>query len=71
MLFKIPQLISWISHRVPLEPGDIIATGTPAGTAASHSPAAWLTPGQVVSVRVQGLGELRNPTEKGAAFLAN
>lgn len=71
MLFKIPQLISWISHRVPLEPGDIIATGTPAGTAASHSPAAWLMPGQVVSVRVQGLGELRNPIQPGVAFLAH
>lgn len=69
LVFKIPQLISYISHRYPLFPGDIIATGTPAGTAASHNPPAWLTPGQVVTVRVAHLGSLRNPISQGSPFL--
>ena len=69
LVFKIPQLISYISHRYPLFPGDIIATGTPAGTAASHNPPAWLAPGQVVTVRVAQLGSLRNPISQGSPFL--
>jgi 2-keto-4-pentenoate hydratase/2-oxohepta-3-ene-1,7-dioic acid hydratase in catechol pathway len=69
LVFKIPQLISFISHRYPLFPGDIIETGTPAGTAASHTPAAWLAPGQVVTVRVGHLGSLRNPISQGSPFL--
>ena len=38
MLFDIADLIACISHRMPLEPGDVIATGTPAGVAAMHTP---------------------------------
>jgi len=68
MLFRIPQLISWISHRYPLEPGDVIATGTPGGGASTHSPPAWLLPGQTVTVSLDGLGELVNPISKGVPF---
>lgn len=68
MVFRIPQLISWISHRMPLEPGDVIATGTPSGGAAAHSPPAWLSPGQVVKVSVEGLGQLINPVKSGVPF---
>jgi ureidoglycolate lyase len=69
MLFNIPALIEWISHQMPLEPGDVIATGTPAGVAAMHSPEAWLLPGATVSIELAGLGRLTNPVVAGAPFL--
>jgi len=69
MLFKIAELISYISKQMPLEPGDIIATGTPAGLAMVHEPTAWLEPGQTVHVELEGLGMLNNPIKKGVPFL--
>ena len=69
MLFKIAELISYISKQMPLEPGDIIATGTPAGLAMVHQPTAWLEPGQTVRVELKGLGVLNNPIKKGVPFL--
>jgi 2,4-diketo-3-deoxy-L-fuconate hydrolase len=69
MLFGIADLISFISYRMPLEPGDIIATGTPAGVAAMHQPPAWLAPGTTVTVEVEGLGRLSNPVQRGVPFL--
>lgn len=61
MLFRIDELIVYASERMPLDSGDIIATGTPAGVAANHKPAAWLRHGQRVTLRIQELGELSNP----------
>ncbi len=69
MLFRIAELISWVSHRMPLEPGDVIATGTPAGVAAMHNPPAWLQPGATVTVEVEGFGRLSNPVQRGEPFL--
>ena len=69
MLFDVAALISFISHKMPLEPGDVIATGTPAGVAAMHKPEAWLLPGQTVTVQVQGFGRLSNPVVVGPPFL--
>ncbi len=69
MIFRIAQLISFISHRMPLDPGDVIATGTPAGVAAMHQPPGWLRPGSTVTVEVQGFGRLRNPILQGEPFL--
>ena len=69
MLFNIADLISYISHRMPLEPGDIIATGTPAGVAAMHQPAAWLAAGTTVSIEAPLLGRLVNPVLTGVPFL--
>ena len=69
MLFDIARLVSYISHRMPLEPGDVIATGTPAGVAAMHTPAAWLVPGATVTVELEGLGRLSNPVLAGVPFL--
>ena len=67
MLFGVADLICYLSARQPLEPGDIIATGTPAGVAAMHKPPAWLKPGSVVEVEVEGLGRLSNPITEGPA----
>lgn len=69
MLFGIAHLISWLSYRMPLEPGDVIATGTPAGVAAMHNPPAWLTAGTTVTVEVEGFGRLSNPIQRGEPFL--
>jgi len=69
MLFKIPELISYISKQMPLEPGDIIATGTPAGLAMVHKPTAWLEPGQTVRVELESLGVLTNSIKQGVPFL--
>jgi 2,4-diketo-3-deoxy-L-fuconate hydrolase len=69
MLFNIADLISWISYRMPLEPGDVIATGTPAGVAAMHQPSAWLAPGATVTIELEGLGRLSNPVQRGEPFL--
>ena len=61
MLFKVPQLIADISAGMTLEPGDIIATGTPAGVGAGRKPQEWLWPGDVIEAGVQRIGELRHP----------
>lgn len=61
LIFKIPDLIAYLSSVMTLEPGDIISTGTPPGVGFSYDPPRWLKPGDDVVVRVQGLGELRNP----------
>jgi 2-keto-4-pentenoate hydratase/2-oxohepta-3-ene-1,7-dioic acid hydratase in catechol pathway len=54
MHFSIPELVSFLSGIMTLEPGDLIATGTPAGTAALHE-------GDVVEVEITGVGTLSNP----------
>jgi 2-keto-4-pentenoate hydratase/2-oxohepta-3-ene-1,7-dioic acid hydratase in catechol pathway len=61
MLFGVAHLIADISSAMTLEPGDIIATGTPAGVAAGRSPPEWLQPGDVIEACVEGIGVLRNP----------
>lgn len=59
MVFSIPELLSYISHIMTLEPGDVVATGTPAGIAP-------LQPGDVVEVELVGLSIVRNPVEAEA-----
>jgi 2-keto-4-pentenoate hydratase/2-oxohepta-3-ene-1,7-dioic acid hydratase in catechol pathway len=61
MLFKIPHLIADISAGMTLEPGDVIATGTPEGVGAGRSPQEWLWPGDVVVACVEGIGQIRHP----------
>src|ERR1700683_1835744 len=61
LIFKIPELIKYISQVVTLEPGDIVATGTPPGVGFAQKPPRWLKPGEETIVRIQGIGELRNP----------
>jgi 2-keto-4-pentenoate hydratase/2-oxohepta-3-ene-1,7-dioic acid hydratase in catechol pathway len=61
LIFKIPELIAYLSSVFTLEPGDVIATGTPSGVGMARTPPRWLKPGDHVVVRVEGLGDLRNP----------
>lgn len=60
LICKIPDLIAYISRLATLEPGDIIATGTPAGVGMGRRPPVWLQPGDVVTVEVQNIGALTN-----------
>lgn len=64
MIFKIPEIIRFFSSFLTLEPGDVIATGTPAGTALQHDPPAFLVPGDVVAVTVEGIGTLSNTCQQ-------
>jgi 2-keto-4-pentenoate hydratase/2-oxohepta-3-ene-1,7-dioic acid hydratase in catechol pathway len=61
LLFNINHLIADISAGITLEPGDIIATGTPDGVGAGRTPQEWMWPGDVVEATVQNIGTLRNP----------
>jgi len=61
LIFRVPELISFISATITLEPGDVIATGTPDGVGAFRNPPIYLKPGDVVEVEVEGIGTLRNP----------
>jgi 2-keto-4-pentenoate hydratase/2-oxohepta-3-ene-1,7-dioic acid hydratase in catechol pathway len=61
MLFKVDDLIADISTGITLEPGDIIASGTPEGVGAGRSPQEWMWPGDVVVACVEGIGTLRHP----------
>lgn len=61
MIFKIPYLVSYISQGITLEPGDVIATGTPEGVGIFREPPVLLKSGDVFEVVIEGLGTLRNP----------
>ena len=61
MLFDVAHLIADISSGITLEPGDIIASGTPEGVGAGRSPQEWLWPGDVVVACVEGIGTIRHP----------
>lgn len=60
LIFKIPALIEYISGIVPLQVGDVISTGTPAGVGMGRTPQRWLKPGEEMVIAIQGIGELRN-----------
>lgn len=62
LIFRLPQLIAHLSAIIPLEPGDIISTGTPAGVGLGRTPKRWLKPGEEVVITIEGIGELRNHT---------
>jgi 2-keto-4-pentenoate hydratase/2-oxohepta-3-ene-1,7-dioic acid hydratase in catechol pathway len=61
LIFQIPEILAHISSVVTLEPGDIVATGTPAGVGFARKPPRYLQSGDEVIIKIQGLGELRNP----------
>lgn len=61
LIFKIPDLIAFLSSVFTLEPGDIVSTGTPAGVGFTRKPPRFLRAGEEVVVKIAGIGELRNP----------
>ena len=60
MIFDIPTLIETISRGITLYPGDLIATGTPAGVGMGMTPPSWLKVGDVVCIDIEGLGRIEN-----------
>jgi 2-keto-4-pentenoate hydratase/2-oxohepta-3-ene-1,7-dioic acid hydratase in catechol pathway len=60
MYFKIPRIIAELSRGLTLEPGDIIATGTPSGVGFARKPPEFLKHGDVVETDITGLGVMRN-----------
>ena len=67
MLRPVADLIAFLSSFATLEPGDVIATGTPGGVGLGRRPPRWLVPGELLISRVEGVGELRNPVvEEGS-----
>ncbi len=61
MLHGVPQLISLISQAITLRPGDIVATGTPAGVGVFRDPPVFLQPGDRVRCEIEGIGAVENP----------
>lgn len=59
MVFRVAEIVSYCSHAFTLEPGDVIATGTPPGVALGSGK--WLRPGDTMTVEIDGLGALTNP----------
>jgi 2-keto-4-pentenoate hydratase/2-oxohepta-3-ene-1,7-dioic acid hydratase in catechol pathway len=63
LIFDIPTLIETISAGITLEPGDLIATGTPSGVGIGFKPPKYLKKGDIVSLTIEPIGELTNPVE--------
>jgi len=63
LIFGIPQLISFLSETITLEPGDVIATGTPSGVGFARKPPVFLKDGDQMEVEIEGLGILNSPVE--------
>jgi 2-keto-4-pentenoate hydratase/2-oxohepta-3-ene-1,7-dioic acid hydratase in catechol pathway len=65
MIHRVPDLVSYLSAAFTLEPGDLIATGTPAGVGAFRDPPRFLRAGDMVRIEISGLGVLENPVVAG------
>ena len=62
LIFDIPAVLGYISAIVPLEPGDIVSTGTPQGVGLGRTPPRWMRPGEEVVIEISGIGRLVNKT---------
>ena len=63
MIFDVAHLIEYLSHNITLEPGDVLATGTPPGVGDARKPAVYLKNGDVIEIEVGHLGKLVNPVQ--------
>jgi 2-keto-4-pentenoate hydratase/2-oxohepta-3-ene-1,7-dioic acid hydratase in catechol pathway len=63
MIFSVAEIIAYVSRVITLEPGDLIATGTPAGVGVFRDPKILLKDGDEVTVEIEGLGALTNPVK--------
>ena len=61
MIFPVAEIIAFLSEAITLEPGDLIATGTPPGVGMAREPQVFLRPGDEVTVQIEGVGTLTNP----------
>ena len=65
MVFGVAEVIAYITRTITLEPGDLIATGTPAGVGAFRKPPLFMQPGDEITIEIEGLGSLTNPVAAG------
>ena len=65
LIFGVGEIIAYIAQTMTLEPGDLILTGTPAGVGVFRTPKRLLGDGDVVTIEIEGLGELTNPVRAG------
>jgi 2,4-didehydro-3-deoxy-L-rhamnonate hydrolase len=61
MVFGVAEVIAYVTRTITLEPGDLIATGTPAGVGAFRTPPLFMHPGDEITIEIDGLGSLTNP----------
>ena len=66
LLFSVPVLIEYLSRGITLEPGDLIATGTPGGVGDERKPPRYLREGDILETIVDGVGTLRNAVRREA-----
>jgi 2-keto-4-pentenoate hydratase/2-oxohepta-3-ene-1,7-dioic acid hydratase in catechol pathway len=66
MVFSVGEIVAFASEAITLEPGDLIATGTPAGVGFTRKPPRFLAPGDTVTVEIDGVGTLTNPVRAAA-----
>jgi 2,4-didehydro-3-deoxy-L-rhamnonate hydrolase len=66
MIFSVAELVSFISHSITLQPGDVIATGTPPGVGFARTPPIFLEDGDTVDVEIETIGKLSNPVAHAA-----
>jgi 2-keto-4-pentenoate hydratase/2-oxohepta-3-ene-1,7-dioic acid hydratase in catechol pathway len=67
LIFKVPELIAYLSSFTEIAPGDLIATGTPSGVGFARNPPVFMKAGDVVEVEIEGIGVLRNRMEREPA----
>jgi 2,4-didehydro-3-deoxy-L-rhamnonate hydrolase len=65
MVFGVAEVIAYVTRTITLEPGDLIATGTPAGVGAFRKPPVFMQPGDEITIEIEGLGTLTNPVTSG------
>ena len=66
LIFGVPELIEFLARTITLEPGDVIATGTPSGVGFARKPPVYLKPGDEMIVDIEGIGKLNNPVVAAA-----
>jgi 2-keto-4-pentenoate hydratase/2-oxohepta-3-ene-1,7-dioic acid hydratase in catechol pathway len=60
LIFDVPAIIEFLTQQLTLEPGDLIATGTPAGVGLGMSPQVWLQPGDTIRMEIEKIGVLES-----------
>ena len=65
MIFGVAEVIAYVTRTITLEPGDLIATGTPAGVGAFRDPPLFMRPGDEITIQIEGIGSLTNPVVAG------
>ena len=61
MIFNCYEMVEYLSKAMTLEPGDVIATGTPSGVGVKMKPRGYMKPGQTAKIEIEGIGTLINP----------